>query len=202
MTPRSRRSAMCGSGPSRSRPVTALPGGGDKLALKLQSGPVVPPGPGFHLAFDRAEPRGGGSLPCRGAARRRQRRGRAGPAPTLWRDLLRGIRARSGWAQARGRVSVIELGAPSRHSAAETRRMSSEPGSSGTARSGDIMDLKGAVAVVTGGNGGLGQRICHALASRGATSRWSMRSSAMPPGASRTSVSASTASRPRRLPAT
>ena len=28
-----------------------LPGGGDKLALKLQSGLVVPPGPGFHLAF-------------------------------------------------------------------------------------------------------------------------------------------------------
>ena len=26
-------------------------GGGDKLALKLQSGLVVPPGPGFHLAF-------------------------------------------------------------------------------------------------------------------------------------------------------
>ena len=26
------------------------------------------------------------------------------------------------------------------------------------------MDLKNAVAVVTGGNGGLGQRICHALA--------------------------------------
>src|SRR5688500_5454694 len=32
---------------------------------------------------------------------------------------------------------------------------------------GTIMDLKGAVAVVTGGNGGLGQRICHALASAG-----------------------------------
>ena len=30
------------------------------------------------------------------------------------------------------------------------------------------MDLKGAVAVVTGGNGGLGQRICHALAGAGA----------------------------------
>ncbi len=29
------------------------------------------------------------------------------------------------------------------------------------------MDLKGAVAVVTGGNGGLGQRICHALAAQG-----------------------------------
>jgi 3-oxoacyl-[acyl-carrier protein] reductase len=29
------------------------------------------------------------------------------------------------------------------------------------------MDLKGAVAVVTGGNGGLGQRICHALAAAG-----------------------------------
>lgn len=29
------------------------------------------------------------------------------------------------------------------------------------------MDLKGAVAVVTGGNGGLGQRICHALADEG-----------------------------------
>ena len=28
-----------------------LPGGNDKLALKLQSAPVVPPGPGFHLAL-------------------------------------------------------------------------------------------------------------------------------------------------------
>jgi catechol 2,3-dioxygenase-like lactoylglutathione lyase family enzyme len=28
-----------------------VPGGGDKLALKLQPGPVVPPGPGFHLAL-------------------------------------------------------------------------------------------------------------------------------------------------------
>src|SRR3954471_16407031 len=29
------------------------------------------------------------------------------------------------------------------------------------------MDLNGAVALVTGGNGGLGQRVCHALAKEG-----------------------------------
>jgi catechol 2,3-dioxygenase-like lactoylglutathione lyase family enzyme len=27
------------------------PGGGDKLALKLRPGPIIPPRPGFHLAF-------------------------------------------------------------------------------------------------------------------------------------------------------
>jgi len=30
------------------------PGGGDLLALKRQSSPVTPPGPGFHLAFNAA----------------------------------------------------------------------------------------------------------------------------------------------------
>jgi len=28
------------------------PGGGDLLALKHRRGPLTPPGPGFHLAFD------------------------------------------------------------------------------------------------------------------------------------------------------
>jgi NAD(P)-dependent dehydrogenase (short-subunit alcohol dehydrogenase family) len=37
----------------------------------------------------------------------------------------------------------------------------------GTGTEESVMDLKGAVAVVTGGNGGLGQRICHALAKEG-----------------------------------
>ncbi len=27
------------------------PGGGDKLAIKLRSGPIAVPGPGFHVAF-------------------------------------------------------------------------------------------------------------------------------------------------------
>jgi len=32
------------------------PGGGDKLALKLQPAPVIPPGPGFHLALVAPSP--------------------------------------------------------------------------------------------------------------------------------------------------
>ncbi len=40
------------------------------------------------------------------------------------------------------------------------------------------MDLKGAVALVTGGNGGLGQRICHALAKRARISPSCMRRAA------------------------
>ena len=33
------------------------PGAGDKLALFVSPGPVVPPGPGFHIAFDSPDRR-------------------------------------------------------------------------------------------------------------------------------------------------
>lgn len=32
------------------------PGGGDKLALFPQGIPIIPPGPGFHLAFEAPDP--------------------------------------------------------------------------------------------------------------------------------------------------
>ena len=61
-----------------------LPGGGDKLALKLQSGPVVPPGPGFHLALIAPSHEAVDRFHAEALRDGRERRGRAGPAPTLW----------------------------------------------------------------------------------------------------------------------
>ena len=67
-----------------------LPGGNDKLALKLQPGPVVPPGPGFHLALEapnraavdrfHAE-----ALRCGGSDA-----GAPGPRPMYWRPGSKG----------------------------------------------------------------------------------------------------------------
>ena len=50
---------------------------------------------------------------------------------------------------------------PGRHRGAAARHLLSR------INRGKHMELKGTVAVVTGGNGGLGQRICHALAAQG-----------------------------------
>ena len=84
-----------------------LPGGGDRLALKLQSAPVVPPGPGFHLALVAPSRAAVDLFHAEAMRSRRPRRGRARPAAALRRELLRRLRARSGRPQARSRVSVM-----------------------------------------------------------------------------------------------
>ena len=64
------------------------------------------------------------------------------------------------------------------------------------------MDLKGAVAVVTGGNGGLGQRICHALRSEGVNIAVGLRAEPRPGRGRRARLSREHRSTPRPSPAT
>src|SRR5258707_15585153 len=71
------------------------PGGGDLLAFKRRSVTAVPPGPGFHLAFNAPSHAAVDAFHSAALAAGGGRQWRSRSAPSLWANLLCSFRNRS-----------------------------------------------------------------------------------------------------------
>ena len=79
-----------------------LPGGGDKFAIKLSSGPVAAPGPGFHIAFAAPSRKPWQVFTPRRSGMADRTTARLSSAPSTRRELLRRICHRPGRLSHRG----------------------------------------------------------------------------------------------------